>query len=452
MSLHHPFALSEIRRRATSTNAIYATLAYGFIGIAGALMLWTAPFQQDAARANASFLDALFIATSAISTTGLATVDPASTFSFAGEVLILVLIQIGGLGYMTLASFAFLTIRDRLSVKQSELARAGFGLNAEYSMGRFVRIVVASTFAVEIVGAIALSLQFSAAGVADPIWNGVFHSVSAFCTAGFSLFPTSLEGFKGNAGVLLTISLLSYTGAMGFVVIAEVIDALTSPGKTLSPTTRLILSVTAGMAAFGTMFLLFFEPQITALPADQRLLNAFFQAMTASTTVGFNSVPIGAIAPATVMILYMLMFVGASPSGTGGGLKSTTAALLMATVIASLRGRTDVRTAGVKVPEQRVRQAVATLIIGLLVIFTAVTLLDLTGSYRFETALFEVISALGTVGLSMGATGELNDVGKMIIIAVMFIGRVGILIFFLAFAINLGKEIEKPVRERDVLL
>lgn len=452
MTVSKPYELAIVRERATARNAIYASLAYAGLSLIGALFLWLPISASDVLAKPVTFLDAWFISMSAVSTTGLVTVDPGTTFSFAGELAILALIQIGGLGYMTLASFAFLTIRDRLSVQQTELARAGFGLNSEYSMGRFLRVVVVSALTVEAIGAFGLSVLFRNAGVEDPIWNGIFHSISAFCTAGFSLFPTSLEAFKGDAPILMTVSILCYVGAIGFVVIAEIVDVLTQPRRTLSPTTRLILAVTFGMAVFGTLFLLIFEPQITMLPREQQLTNAFFQAMTASTTVGFNSVPIGAIAPATVMILYLLMFVGASPSGTGGGLKSTTAALLMATVIAALTGRSEVRTAGVSIPEKRVRQATATLIVGLLVVFAAVTLLDLTGSYPFDQALFEVFSALGTVGLSMGVSGLLNDVGKIIIISVMFIGRVGILLFFIAFAMNIGRDIERPVRERDVII
>lgn len=452
MNAQQKLSLAGLRQQAHDRNAILAAAAYAALSVGGGLLL-AAPLSRSLDTTSAvSFVDALFIATSAVSTTGLSTLDPGTTFSFTGQLIILLLIQIGGVGYMTFMSFAFLTIRDRLSPRQTEMTRAGFGINEEYSVNRFLRVAVVSTLIIEAFGAAVLSYQFSRAGIADPVWNGIFHSVSSFCTAGFSLFPTSLEGFKGNTGLLLTVAALSYLGAMGFIVIAEVIDYLTRPNRKISPTTRLILAVTFGLGAVGTLFFFLFEPTILSLPVEQRLPNAFFQAMTASTTVGFNSVQIGTMAPASIMILYLLMLVGASPSGTGGGLKSTTAALLVATVISSLRGRPFVMTAGVRVPDSRVQQAASTLIVALAIIFVSVVLLDMTGSYRFDRILFEVISALGTVGLSMGVTGELNETGKLIVTAVMYIGRVGILLFFMAFARRLAEEIKTPPRERDVMI
>lgn len=449
---HSKNSLGSLRERAHRLNAIGAALAYAAFSLIGTALLM-APFARSSANLDPiGFYDALFISTSAVSTTGLVTLDPGSTFSFSGQIVILILIQIGGLGYMTLMSFAALAIRDRLSPMQSELTRAGFGLNTEYSMGHFIRVVVFAALGAEAIGAFILSYLFYQAGVSDPIWNGVFHAVSAFCTAGFSLFSNSLEGFQGNGAVLVTVAIMSYLGAIGFIVIVEVVDAFTRPNRKISPTTRLILGVTFGLGLIGTLFLLAFEPAIAALPADQMLQNAFFQAMTASSTVGFNSIPIGSLAPASVMILYLLMLVGASPSGTGGGLKSTTAALLVATLVASLCGRPYVKSAGVRVPVDRVQQASATLIAALGVIFVAVVLLDLTGSYAFDRQLFEVLSALGTVGLSMGVTSELNEAGKLIITAVMYVGRVGILLFFVAFARRLAAETDPSPRERDIML
>jgi trk system potassium uptake protein TrkH len=343
-------------------------------------------------------------------------------------------------------------MRNSLGRTQTDLARAGFGLNSEYSIPRFLKAAVISTLLLEMVGAAILSRAFAVAGVDNPVWQGVFHSVSAFCTAGFSLFPNSLENFKGNPLVLYSVSVLSYLGAIGFVVIAEVVDSLVRPRAHISPTSKIILKVTAGLAIFATAMLWAFEPSIHALPVEQRLDNAFFQAMTASTTVGFNSVPIGSLAPASLMIIYLLMFIGASPSGTGGGLKSSTAAVLWATAIASIAGRDKVVSSGVVIPSARVHQATATFVLAMCIIFAGVVALDLTGSYSMDKALFEVISALSTVGLSMGLTGELNTAGKLIITLVMFIGRVGILAFFLAVARRQGSFDISRLRERDVIL
>ncbi|MGL4404857.1 MAG: TrkH family potassium uptake protein, partial [Notoacmeibacter sp.] len=284
----------------------------------------------------------------------------------------------------------------------------------------------------------------------NAVWQGVFHSISSFCTAGFSLFPTSLEALNSNAPILLTISALSYLGAIGFIVISEIQDRVLK-GKLVSVTSKLILKVTVGLAMGGTIFMYWFEPALAGMPFGQRWLNAFFQTMGASTTVGFNSVTIGTLAPASIIVMYLLMYVGASPSGTGGGLKSTTVATLAAMVFDVLRGHKEVASHGVTIPAQRVQQAAATLCISLIVIFVATILLDLTGDYPFDKVLFEVISALATVGLSMGLTAELNDAGKLIITTVMYIGRVGILAFFAAFAL-VGADDDQHLPERDIVL
>ena len=430
--------------------AAIAAFAYAGYILLGAILLWM-PVSRDVLRADAiPFVDALFISASAVSTTGLATMDPASNFSFAGELVILTLLQIGGIGYMTFMSFAFIGLQNRLSSTQRRLNRSGFGLTTDFDVAQFIRRVVAYTVVLEIIGAIILSVLFTRAGVENPIWNGVFHSISAFCTAGFSLFATSLEGFKDNSAILLTTSTLSYLGAIGFIVISELHDRVLK-GKPVSVTSKLILKVTVGLALGGTIFMYWFEPVLAGLPQGQRWLNAFFQTMTASTTVGFNSVTIGTLAPATIIVMYLLMFVGASPSGTGGGLKSTTVATLAAMVFDVLRGHREVVSHGITIPAQRVQQAAATLCIGLLVIFVATVMLDITGNYAFDKALFEVISALATVGLSMGLTGELNDAGKLIITTVMYVGRVGILAFFAAFAL-VGADDDQHLPEKDIIL
>ena len=411
------------------------------------------PLTREAARIDpVGFIDALFMATSAVSTTGLVTLDPASTFNLGGEIVLLLLIQIGGLGYMTFMSLAYLMLRDKLSPTQSRLTRAGFGLPENVRMTQFVRRVVIATLAIEAAGAVILAIQFDRAGTGNAVWNGIFHSISAFCTAGFALFPTSFEAFKDNGPMLIVLSVLSYLGAFGFVVIAECFEAWVIRPRRLSITTRITVWLSAWLLVAGTALVWIFEPSVRALPVAQQFPNALFQVMAASTTVGFNSLPIGAMSSASIMVLYLLMFIGASPAGTGGGLKSTTAATLMATALSGIRGRESVHLGGYVLPQQRVLQAAGTLVIALVVIFGAVSLLDLTGSYAFDKALFEVISALATVGLSMGLTGELNEAGKLIITAVMLIGRVGILTFFVAFAMTSAAEDDAPKPKRDIIL
>jgi trk system potassium uptake protein len=438
----------SIRRR----PAISALVAYSLYALLGAILLALPLSWETREGVKVGFVDALFISTSAVSTTGLVTLDPGTTFNFLGEIIILLLMQIGGIGYMTAMSFAYLTVREQLSPMQSRLTRAGFGVSEKLDAARFTRRVIALTLIVEAVGAGLLSMLFYAEGAENAVWQGVFHAISSFCTAGFSLFPTSFEAYRHSWPLLMTISILSYLGAIGFLVLAEILDLLSGKPRRLSLTTKLVLTVTFGLFAAATVFLWIFEPSIRALPVEQQFSNAVFQAMTASTTVGFNSVPIGALSPAVIMVLYLLMFVGASPAGTGGGLKSTTAGVLWAVAVAAIRDREKAGFFGALIPRERVQQSAATLVIALLVIFAAVTLLDLTGEYAFDKALFEVISALATVGLSMGLTAELNDTGKLIVTAVMLIGRVGILAFFTVWSLSLVSAREGKAPEKDVIL
>ncbi len=232
-------------------------------------------------------LDNLFTAVSAVSTTGLVTVDPGASYTFVGELVILLLIQAGGIGYMTLGSFIMLATVKHLSPLRERLARTAFTLPDNIITGQFIRTVVVFTLVIETIGAVLLYVSFSNASVKDAPWSAIFHSVSAFCTAGFSLNSNSLENFRGDFAVNATISMLSILGAMGFLIVWDVWFSLTNRAFKLSFTSQIILRLTAGFLAFGTVILFVVDPGIAALPSSERLLAAFFQTMTAMTTVGF---------------------------------------------------------------------------------------------------------------------------------------------------------------------
>ncbi|WP_144186658.1 TrkH family potassium uptake protein [Elioraea rosea] len=404
------------------------------------------------AAAPSRAIDDLFIAVSAVSTTGLVPVDPGSTYSRFGQAVILVMIQAGGLGFMTASSFAFAVLtNDAPSPLRGRVTRAVFSLPASVAPRVFVLRVVVYTAIVEAAGAGALAWLFAARGVESPLWQGVFHSVSAFCTAGFSLFATSFEAFAGDAPVLLVIAVLSILGAVGFLVASEAWDRVRGRITRLSLSTRLILAVTAIVLVLGTAVLALAEPSITAMPAGQRLLNAFFQAMTASTTVGFNAIPTAPLGAFAVTATYIMMLIGASPSGTGGGLKSTTVAVQWAFMLAVLRGRREVTLFGTAVPEGKLRQALATFFMAATLLAAAMLALSLTETLAFDRLLFEAISALGTVGLSLGVTGELSDAGKAVICLLMYAGRVGVLAFGVALAVRARGQLA-GAREEDVAL
>ena len=396
-------------------------------------------------------VDHLFTAASAVSTTGLATVSPPGTYSFFGECVILALIQLGGLGYMTLGSFVMLAGKRQLSEYRREVSASAFVLPEGVKVERFLAQVVLFTITVEAVGAVALYFAFGNAGVPDAAWQAVFHSVSAFCTAGFSLFDDGLVPFRDDFWVNAVVSALSLCGALGFLVLGDLWAVVTGRREGLTLTTRIILASSAAVLGTGWLLLFVGDAGLAELPPEERLLASFFQSMTAMTTVGFNTHPIGALGVPSVVLVLVLMVIGASPSGTGGGMKSTTVTAVFAIVRASLTGRERITSLGRVIPEHRLRTAAATVGAYLAVLTVALYLLSLTenvgtgeGTFPFEDLVFEVASALGTVGLSRGITGDLSTLGRLIFVAVMFLGRLGPLSFGVALVAHRPRPAAAP--------
>ncbi|MFM2355031.1 MAG: hypothetical protein RLZZ528_767 [Pseudomonadota bacterium] len=420
---------------------------YLFYALAGWAIL-SLPLAQTAPLAP---LDTLFTATSALSTTGLATVDTGTSFTGFGQAAVLVLIQLGGLGYMTVSSFVFLAWRHRLSGFRVKTTRAAFGLPETVAPAAFLGSVVVFTLAVELVGAFVLSVIFYHRGVEGFVWQAVFHSVSAFCTAGFSLFPTSLEAFRTDANLLMVLSVLSILSSVGFLIVTDIWTWIIGRAPRLGYSSRVILTMTTVLIALGTVLFLAVTPAPPGTSDGQRVLDAFFQAMSASTTVGFNSVPIGGVVPAAMLALMALMLIGASPAGTGGGLKTTSVAALWGVLAATLTGRSSVSFRGATLPDRRIRAAVAAFLAYILLSFAGLFILLVTeAGAAFEALLFEVLSALSTVGLSMGVTGALSDAGKAVIVLLMFAGRVGVISFGLALTFRRASAAEEPVE--DIIL
>ncbi|MEM6305491.1 MAG: potassium transporter TrkG [Pseudomonadota bacterium] len=398
-----------------------------------------------------SALDNLFIATSAVSTTGLVSVDPGTSYTFAGQLIILGLIQIGGLGYMTLGSFVVLSLTNTLGGARSTATRRIFNLPEDISPRSFILAVVIFTFVCEAVGALALYPMFVAQGVENPGWSAVFHAISAFCTAGFSLNATSFEAFRGDVGVNLTLSALSILGAMGFLIVVDGWRTVTGKASHLGFTSKVIARITLAFLVAGTLLFFVIEPSIAALEPTERLMAAFFQVMTASTTVGFNTHPISALSSAVLIILFFLMIIGASPAGTGGGLKTTSFAAIVGLVRSTLKGRDRIGFFKREIPASRLQDATASFGYYGLVATVAAFLLFLTEpAAAFDVVLFEVISAMGTVGLSMGLTSELSDLGKVAVIVLMTAGRIGILTF--GIAVSAHDESREEERDNEFML
>jgi len=381
-------------------------------------------------------LDTLFTAVSAVSTTGLTSIDTGASYTLIGQVAILLMFQLGGIGYMTVSSFAFLSVSDRLNQTQEKTARTAYSLPNWLSSKLFIRSVVLFTLGCEAAGALALFLLLRDAGDPTPIWSAIFHAVSAFCTAGFSLNAESFVPYADDVGINLVLSILSILGAMGFIVVADVMRRIGGNARHFGFTTKIIVRTTLLLLLVGTVLIFLAEPMLdTVAPAD-RLLLAFFQAMTASTTVGFNTIDISGIGNATAMVLMVLMLIGASPAGTGGGIKTTSFAAMLALAHSTLKGRDAVMFFGRQMLPAQVQAAATTFISYIGMLCVALFFLSLTEhGVRFEIVAFEAVSAIGTVGLSMGLTDELSVLGKLIIILLMFAGRLGILTFGLALTV-----------------
>lgn len=405
-------------------------LVLGFAGYAavGAALLCL-PFAQTG---RAPALDHAFNATSAISTTGLTTISVADSYTWFGQCVLMVLFQIGGVGFMTLSSLFILARGGTLSESRAGVLRAGFALPHYFVLRHFVVHVVVFTFICEGLGAAVLWWRFSAAGVEHAPWSAVFHSVSAFATAGFSLNNTSMERFAGDWVVNLAIGTLSYLGAIGFIVAQDVWYSIKLRERMLTFTSRVILVMTAAIFVLGTLLLFFTEPTLADLPSGRRLLASAFQIMTSSSTAGFNTIPIGAMSTPGLVVIMIAMLIGASPSGTGGGIKTTSVSAILANLVSVMRGRQEVVYLGRQMPTSRVLYAFAASSVYLIGLCAGVLALTYSESGEFLPIVFESASAIGTVGLSMGITGGLSVAGKVTIIALMFIGRCGPLTIGLA--------------------
>lgn len=390
-------------------------------------ILLSLPFAQQGPGATA--LDNLFISTSAMSTTGLVTVNVADSYTLFGEIVILLLIQLGGIGYMTLSSFVILSRKKQLSDTRTEIANVVFSLPDSFRVDKFLRSVILFTIVIETIGAGCLYFIFKQAEQPNALWSAIFHSVSSFCTAGFSLYNNSFESFTDNFWLNMTIAVLSYAGAVGFIVCVDVWRRFTNKIPHITLTSKIILHCTFWVSLIGTATLFLSESSIQYLPVDKRLIASFFQAMSSMTTVGFNTISISKISRASLLLLTTLMIIGASPSGTGGGLKSTTFTALIGIMRSSLKGKKHVYFWGKRVPGERVRLAVATFCFYIAFLLVGVYLLTLTEQMDFEAILFESASALGTVGLSVGITAQLSCLGKIIVTFLMFVGRLGPLTF-----------------------
>ncbi|MFO7609020.1 MAG: potassium transporter TrkG [Candidatus Krumholzibacteriia bacterium] len=400
-------------------------------------------------------LDALFTSTSAVCVTGLVVRDTGTGFTVFGQAVILLLIQLGGLGIMSLTATLSLLLGRGIGVRESSLLREVFQLSMVAEVGRTVRGLVLVTLAVEAAGA-ALLYAGLAGVVADPgqrAWTAVFHAVSAFCNAGFSTFGDSLAGVADRPLVVQTVAVLLILGGAGYGVLVQTWAWLRGralrqppgPGNRLGLQARVVLGVSSLLLVAGTAVILTVESggALAGQPWWLRLSQAFFQAATCRTA-GFNTLDLTALAPATLLVMMVLMFIGGAPGSTAGGMKVTTVAIAWANMRAIARGQGRVRLIHRELDPVLVQRAMLVLSAGIVVTAAGVFVLLLSeGAPLFETA-FETVSALGTVGLSLGLTPHLTEVGRLVVIVLMFIGRLG--------PLTLASSLTGPGREPRVRL
>lgn len=402
----------------------YQVLILGFMFyVVLGIFFISLPFAQ---KTDNGLINNLFNVVSAMSTTGLTTGGISGMYTMPGLLVLLVLIQLGAIGYMTITSFIIIAGSNKLSKSRQKILCAEFPLPEGFRIKSFIKNIILYTFIVELIGILLLWRQFSLLGMESPLWSAIFHSVSAFATAGFSIYTNGFEMFKDNVAVNLIISFLCYAGAIGFIIPMDVYRKVTGKSSEITFTSKVILTITGIVALFGTILYLIGE--------HSTLLSAFFQVMAASTTSGFNTVPIGNLAPAALTVLIVAMVIGASPSGTGGGIKTTGMSALIATVASVMRGHPEHITFMKRhIPLHRVFTAIAAAFTYIAFLIIAVYCLCLTENFSFIELCFEAASALGTVGLSMGITSGLTVYGKLIITLTMFFGRIGPLTLGLAF-------------------
>lgn len=375
------------------------------------------------AHKTLSLTDAIFTATSAVCVTGLIVVQTPVHFTMFGEFVIMGLFQLGGIGIILGSTMVLMGIKGSMGMEQRFALQESF-MNWPYSKVKQVfGRVFGVFFAVELAGTAILTYQFyGAMSFPKALWHGLFHSVSAVCNAGFSLNTDSLIGFSDDPVILLTFSTMIIFGGLGFVVIAELLEWNTDRSH-FSLHTRTILVGTVGFIVLGAALFYLLEPSMDGL-------DALFQSITARTA-GFNSVDLSGWTTPPILILMFLMFVGAGPASTAGGIKITTFFTAIADIISRMKQREDVHWFNRRLPQTLVNNSIVLVAIAFLIVGLFTFLLTITEAAPLEVIAFEVFSALGTVGLSLGLTPELTLTGKWIIIVAMFLGRLGPLTFAL---------------------
>ncbi|CAM2777619.1 TrkH family potassium uptake protein [Hathewaya histolytica] len=420
-------------------------LAVGFASVIfiGALLLM---LPISSAKGNwTNFIDCLFTSTSATCVTGLISVDTGTYWSYFGKTVIISLIQIGGLGFMSLATLIFLLLGKKITLKERLVMQEAMNSFSMQGLVKMSKYILLFTFSIEGIGALILSTQFIPRfGIKKGIYYSIFHSISAFCNAGFDLMGnfTSLTNYSNNTVIILTISALIITGGLGFFVWNEIYSR--KKLKKFSLHTKLVLWATLILIVGGAILMFLFEMNnpntIANKGVKEKILSSIF-ASVSPRTAGFNSISTSDMSLSGRFLTTLLMFIGGSPGSTAGGIKTTTITLLIFTLLSVIKGREDTEIFNKRISKEVVYKGIVILMISFLLIAGVTMALCITETgFTLEEILYEAVSGFGTVGLTLGITTKLSNLGKIIIAMTMYFGRVGPLTIVLALTNRNGNK------------
>ena len=420
-------SLDFIHKKIIKNPSLVLALSFIVLILTGSILL-SLPFASADGK-SLNFVDAFFTSTSASCVTGLIVRNTATGWSTFGKVVIISLIQIGGLGTMTMVAWVSIFIGKRIGLSERMYIKEQWSAESLTGLIRLMRFATLFTLITEGVGALLLSIRLIPMhGIKKGLAFSVFHSISAFCNAGFDLFGDSLVSFQGDYFVTLIIAALIILGGLGFIVY---VDLWHFPKKRrLRQQSKLVLSTTAILLVAGAVLFYFFEATnvdtLASMPLSEKILASFFQSAT-FRTAGFNSIDMGKMRDATVFFSFLFMFIGGSPGSTAGGLKTTTFAIVMSSAFSTLKGQEDTILFKRRVQEETVRKAFSLFVIAIALVFViAAFIMSFEGGiFQFIDILFETISAFGTVGVTRGITGDLSTYSKLVLSFTMYIGRIG---------------------------
>ncbi len=402
-------------------------IGFAFIILIGAVLL-----SLPIASANGTslpFIDALFTATSATCVTGLVVVDTGTYFSLFGQIVILMMIQVGGLGFMTMATLFAILLKKKISLRERLILQEAMNQISMEGIVRLIRKVVLFSLIIEAFGAVLFTIRWSLdMGLSKAVYFGVFHAISLFNNAGFDLFGEfrSLTGYVTDPMVNAVATGLIILGGLGFVVLSDLVEF--PKIKRLSLHSKVVLSMTCFLLFTGTLVIFIFEytntKTLTPLNFTGKVMASFFQSVT-TRTAGANTLDIAGLRQASQFFIVLLMFIGGSPGSTAGGIKTTTFTTLVGAMIAMVRGKEDIILFRFRLAQDRIYKAITLTITALILIIVVSMILSTTEDYPFLMILFETTSAFGTVGLSTGLTPHLSVVGEIMIMLTMFVGRLG---------------------------